>query len=52
MKIIGFRHNAIFSKIDVLRGGVTLVPRYEMQTSNHQAHPDKHAKTISVVRKS
>ena len=41
MKIIGFRHKAIFSKTGILRGGVTLVPRYKMQTSNHQAPPAK-----------
>jgi len=42
MKITVFRHNAIFSKTDVLMGGVTLVPRYEMQPSNHQASSAKH----------
>ena len=37
MKITVFRHKGIFSKIGISRGGVTLVPRYKMQTSNHQA---------------
>jgi len=31
----------ILSKIGILKGGVTLVPRYKMQTLNHQALPAK-----------
>jgi len=52
MEIIVFRHNVIFSKTGILRGGVTLVPIYEMQTSNHQDLPDKHVQTIIIMRKS
>jgi len=42
IKIMVFRHNVIFSKTVVLGGGVTLVPRYKMQTLNHQDLPAKH----------
>lgn len=42
----------IFSKIGVLRGGVTLVPKYEMQTSNHPDLPSKCLQTIIIMRKS
>ena len=46
------RHNAIFSKQGVLMGGLTLVPRYEMQLSNHQGLPDKHLQGFIARRKS
>jgi len=52
MKSIMFRHNTIFSEIGFLRGGVTLVPRYEMQASKHQDLPAKHTPTITIMRKS
>jgi len=42
LKNIGSRHNEIFSKMSVLKGGLTLVPRYKMQPSFHQALPAKH----------
>jgi hypothetical protein len=52
MKNIGFSHIVIFSKRVISGGGVTLVPRYKMQTQFHQDLPVRHVQSIMVVRKS
>ena len=52
MKIEGFRHNTIFSKTGDLRGGLTLVPRWEMQPSFHHGLPLEHAPSLYARHKS
>ena len=52
LKNIRFSHNVKFSKLDICGGGITLVPRYNMQPSFHQGLPAKHTQTIVVMRKS
>ncbi len=47
-----FTHKMIFPKTGIWRGGVTLVPEYEMQPQNHQALPSIDAPSFIVVRKS
>ena len=41
LKNIGFSHIMKFLESGICRGGVTLVPRYNMQPSLHQALPAK-----------
>ncbi len=46
------RHKTIFSKLPNFEGGLTLMPRYENQSSNHQDVPSRHAPSFFLVRKS
>ena len=52
LKNIRFSHIMKFLKSYICGGGITLVPRYNIQPSFHQGLPAKHTQTIIVVRKS